>query len=57
MQTDPPDCVQEKPGCEMEGDFKFFSVEEYVSDFIVRKGKFVVFFPPEAHRQDVDITI
>jgi len=50
MQTAPSDCIQEKPGCEMEGDFNFFSADEYVSDFVVRKGQFVVFFPQEAHR-------
>ena len=50
MQTAPPDCVQEKLGCEMGGDFKFFYADEYISDFVVRKGQFVVFFPQEAHR-------
>lgn len=62
MQTAPSDCIEEKPGCEMEGDWKFFSANKYISDFVVRKGQFVVFFPQEAHRpgcqyQDLDTRV
>ena len=62
MQTVPSDCLHEKPECKMEGDFNFFSADKYISDFVVCKGQFVVFFPQEAHRpgcryQDLDTPV
>lgn len=62
MQTAPLNCLNEKPECKMEGDFNFFSADMYISDIVVRKGQFVVFFPQEAHRpgclyQDLDIRV
>lgn len=62
MQTASSDCLQEKADCEMGGDWKFYSADKYISDFVVRKGQFVVFFPQEAHKpgcryQDLNILV
>ena len=62
MQTAPSDCLNEKADFQMDGDFNFFSADKYISDIVVRKGQFVVFFPQEAHRpgcryQDLDTPV
>jgi biofilm protein TabA len=62
MQIVPSKYLHPKPECKMEGDFKFFSADNYISDLIVNKGQFVVFFPHEAHRpgcryQDLDTPV
>lgn len=50
MQTAPLDCLHKKTDYDVKGDFQFFSVDRYISDIVVRKGQFVVFFPHDAHR-------
>jgi biofilm protein TabA len=34
----------------MEGDFKFYKGSENISEIVVSKNKFIVFFPGEAHK-------
>ena len=50
MQIAPLDFLEKKTDCEVEGDFQFFCANNYVSDIVVRKGQFIVFFPREAHK-------
>jgi len=62
MQTTSSDCLHEVADNKGEGDWKFFSADKYISDFVMRKGQFVVFFPQEAHRpgcryQDLDTPV
>lgn len=62
MQTAPLDCLHKKTDYAHEGDFQFFSADRNISDTVVRKGQFVVFFPREAHRpgcryQDFDTPV
>lgn len=50
IQLVPLESLREKPMPGIEGDSRFFSAEEYISDIVLRKGEFAVFFPNEPHR-------
>ena len=42
--------LQEITEYNKESDFQFFSAQKYISDIIVRRNEFVVFFPEEPHK-------
>ena len=50
MQVAPLDCLRKKAEYTDAGDFQFFSAAGDISDIVVQKGQFIVFFPQEAHR-------
>ena len=50
MQTAPLDCLHKKTDYDVKGDFQFFSADRYISNIVVQKEQFVVFFPHDAHR-------
>lgn len=50
IQIAPFACLREKTDYDSNGDFQFFAVDKYISDIVVQKGQFIVFFPREIHR-------
>lgn len=50
IQTAPRECFVDKPEHKIEGDSCFFSCDKYISEIVLQKGQFAVFFPGEAHR-------
>jgi YhcH/YjgK/YiaL family protein len=50
MQFVSPKHLLETDKFKLEGDFKFYNATENISDFVVSKNEFVVFFPGEPHK-------
>lgn len=50
MQITSKENLREKTEYKKDEDFQFFSVFDYISDIVVKKNEFIIFFPNEAHR-------
>lgn len=50
MQVAPLDALTPVTEYDAKGDFHFFTAKENITDLVVRKGEFAVFYSGEAHR-------